>query len=97
MSIPPPTLSESPFARFVDPSDLAYEIAAEIEHSLKLTNLNLRAMATAIDNVLTPHVKRHSEMENAFNLSARLLQTLGCSEQDMKRLYEVVFPEEVKS
>jgi hypothetical protein len=81
------------FAQFAEPSDMAYNLAASIEHVLNkrgFINLSLRDMAKAIDKDLKALDKRYIAIENALSYTSQIALIHGACEDEMRRASELV-------
>ena len=77
------------FDRFKEPTDMAYEVSAEIEHVLNkrgLKNLPLADMARAIENRIAAYNKHYSAMENALSACCQLALIHGANEEEMRSI-----------
>lgn len=97
----PPTLIESaaPFARLADPSDVAYDVAASIEHYLitrqrqghpLLTSAIILDLALVIEPDLSPLHKRIAKLERAFGVAYQVAATNGAGEAELRDLHALI-------
>lgn len=90
-----PTLSElaASFAKFAEPSDMAYELASTLEHMLVkcgFRDLPFLEMARTIDRETKALNKRYLAMENALGAACQTALIHGTSEDEMRRIADMV-------
>jgi hypothetical protein len=90
-----PTLSESaaPFARFAEPSEMAYEIAGTVENLLLKPHhraYTIAELAHAIESDIAAFNKRYLAMENALGACSQTALIHGASEEEMRYVSKLI-------
>jgi len=85
--------SAAPFARFTEPSEMAYEIAGTIEHLLLKPHhraYTIAELACAIESDIAAFNKRYTAMENALSYSCQVALIHGASKEEMRDIADKV-------
>lgn len=79
-------------AHRADPSDRAYELAADLEQmlvDLGFTNLPLRLMAKTLDADMKARDKIYVAMENALAAAVQIAMIHGAGDEEMKHVHKL--------
>jgi hypothetical protein len=85
--------SATPFARFVEPTELAFEIAASIEDALlkpRLHGLTVSAWAAIVQQVIAPYERKYVSMENALGAACQTALIHGAGDEEMRVISDLV-------
>jgi len=88
-----PSQTVAPFAPIIEPSDFAYELAAEVEHLLLvagITDLPLKSMARVIEAKVAARNREYVAMETALAAAVQTAQIHGASAEEMRRINELM-------
>lgn len=86
--------SAAPFARLAEPSEMAFDIAATVEHMLLKPRLHTIPTVSELARAIEPDIarlnKRYVAMETALGYVVNLAQINGADAESMRHIGDLV-------